>query len=78
LLANLVFRPLSIRLEKRLRDRQAQLHLLFEAVTMMHDHTHSKVVREHFRSFQPEAETEVERHAPRVALARIGMAGEPS
>jgi chemotaxis protein MotA len=56
LLANLVLKPIVTRLEQRSKERLAWLNVQFEAVLMMYDKCHPKLIRDYLEAYQEHPE----------------------
>jgi chemotaxis protein MotA len=51
-LANLIFKPIASRLERRAKERMAWLQVQAEAVRMLHDRCHPSLIRDYWQAFQ--------------------------
>jgi chemotaxis protein MotA len=70
--ANLVFRPLAIKLEDRSRQRLSRMGFLSEAVVMLHERQHPMLVAEYLESGIDSEPDPVEPPAPEpLALGRV-------
>lgn len=49
--ANLVFKPLTIRMERQARHRQAWLNVQYEAILMIHERRHPMIIQEYLNAF---------------------------
>jgi chemotaxis protein MotA len=56
LLANLVLKPIVTRLEQRSRERLAWWNVQFEAVLMMYDKCHPKLIRDYLEAYEEHPE----------------------
>jgi chemotaxis protein MotA len=72
LLANLALKPIVTRLERRSHERLAWLYVQCEAVLMLHEQCHPKLIEEYLNAFllhpgQPDPRGDIELSAARVS-----------
>lgn len=77
LLANLAFKPVAVKLERRVEQRVAILGMVLEGVALISERRSPTYVRETLRSFAAHHDDEVGRVAPDRAADRRVDAGPP-
>jgi len=70
--ANLIFKPLAIKLEKRSAEHAAHLNALLEGMAMMYEKTHPMVIRDMLEAHGiPEAQGLVKKKVSKSRLAKL-------
>jgi chemotaxis protein MotA len=75
-LANLLYKPVTSRLEKRCRDHVTRLQVQVETVRLLQDRSHPNLIRDYWQAYQNRAETLFASPPPQVpALGWVKASG---
>lgn len=72
LMANLLFRPLALKLEDRSRSRLIHMNFMLDAVMMLYQRQHPKLIGEYIHSLYPDAaEPQAPASKPKLSVQRL-------
>ncbi len=74
LMANLLFRPLALKLEDRSRNRLVHMNFMLDAIMMLYQRQHPKLIGEYIHSIYPEsAEPTTPARQPSPSVQRLRL-----
>ena len=73
LIANLVFRPLALKLEDRSRQQLLHMNLLVDAIMMLYERQHPVLIGEFMSAAKPDLEPDADRPKGRRSMSLQGM-----